>query len=181
MRFRKVAPKASQALITCKFRTYNGDCNEYFQDVMTEDGVCFTFNALTSTMMFTDGINSQIMLKRNVSGIIERWTLEDGYDSGYADNNTSDVYLYPYHVLSAGSKAGLRVVMATKEDDMDYVCRGPSQGFKVILHNPNELPQVSGQYFRIPVGQDIRVSIKPNMLQTAKSLKDYSPQRSIVC
>jgi len=88
---------------------------------MTDDGLCFTFNALTSNMMFRDGVNSKIMLNKNVSGILEHWTLEDGYDENFSDNFTTDMYLYPYHVLSAGSKAGLRVVMATKEEDMDYV------------------------------------------------------------
>lgn len=155
-------------------------CYDYFEDIMTDDGLCFTFNTLTANMMFRDGMNSKIMLNRNISGILQRWTLEDGYDVGLNDNYTSDVFLYPYHVLSAGSKAGLRVTMAIKEDDMDYVCRGPAQGFKVMLHSPNELPQVSGHYFRIPVGQDIRVAIKPNMLQTTKALKEYSPTRYVV-
>lgn len=67
--------------------------------------------------------------------------------------------------------------MGIREDDMDYTCRGPVQGFKVTLHTPNELPQVDGQYFRVPVGQDVRVSIKPNVLTTMQSLKGYQPIR----
>lgn len=69
------------------------------------------------------------------------------------------------------------MTIGVREADVDYLCRGPVQGFKVILHSPNELPDVKGQHFRIPFDEDVRMSIKPNILVTSKSLKDYSPER----
>lgn len=139
---------------------------------------CFTFNSLPPKTLFADGVNEKMMTNTNMTGIFYHWTLEDGYGEGYNDNTTSNIFLYPYRVLNAGSKAGLKLVMGIRSDDMDYSCRGPVQGFKVILHTPNELPQVDGQYFRVPIGQDVRVSIKPNVLKTTKSLRGYHPNRS---
>lgn len=177
MVFWKVAPTLSQVITSCTFRTYKANCSEYFQEIMTEDGLCFTFNSLTSQAMFMDGVNNNIMSVENVSGVLHRWTLEDGYESGYEDNSTLDIYLYPYRVLSSGSRVGLKTILSIKDDDMDYLCRGPVQGFKVILHSPNELPQVSGQYFRIPLGQSVRLAMKPNMIKTTKTLKGYNFKR----
>lgn len=143
-----------------------------------------------------DNVNRKFMSSINNFTYSNFWSLEDGYTEGYEDNSTLGIFLYPYRVFSAGydlfsflhkrqnekamffrSKAGLKVAMATFMGDIDYACRGPVQGFKVILHTPNELPQVDGQYFRIPVGQDVRVSIKPNVLRTTKSLTNYKPNR----
>lgn len=114
------------------------------------------------------------MSHKNLTNVLFGWTLEDGYDerSGIDTN-----LLYPYRLFSSGSKPGLIMTLGIKQENMDYLCRGPVQGFKVVLHSPNELPQLSGRYFRIPVGEDVRVAIKPNMLKTSKSLKDYSPHR----
>lgn len=62
---------------------------------------------------------------------------------------------------------------------MDYVCGGAVQGFKVTLHSPNELPDINGQHFRVPFDEDVRMSIKPNIMITSKSLQNYSPERLI--
>lgn len=131
--------------------------------------------------MFTSSVSDKIMSNINMSGTLFHWTLEDGYGEGYDDNSATNVYLYPYRALSAGSKVGLKLIMGLRETDMDYACRGPVQGFKVVLHAPNELPQVDGQYFRITIGQDVRVSVKPNVLKTTKSLRSYHPTRSYIC
>lgn len=33
----------------------------------------------------------------------------------------------------SGAMSGLTVVLKAKKDDLDYVCRGPVQGFKVYI------------------------------------------------
>lgn len=132
----------SQSLIGCVFRTYNGDCNEIFQEIVTDDGLCFTFNSLTPDALFADSVNDDMMSNSNMTGIFNRWTLEDGYSD--IDNAKNNVFLYPYRVLNTGAKAGLKVALQLKENDMEYLCRGPVQGFKVMLHTPNELPAVDG-------------------------------------
>ena len=57
------------------------------------------------------------------------------------------------------------------------MCRGPVQGFKILLHTPGEIPRVSKQFFRIPLEQEVVVSVKPNMITTSEGLADYSPDR----
>lgn len=168
----------SMSLISCKFRTSYTLCEDIFREVITDDGLCFTFNSLNPDKMFTEIVDDNIMSDNNLTNVLYQWTLEDGYSVRYKDNTTANVFLYPYHILNAGSKAGLKLTLAIRQNDMDYACRGPVQGFKVALHTPNELPQIANQFFRIPIGQDVRVSIKPNVLKTTKSLLDYSPTRS---
>ncbi|KAL1402838.1 hypothetical protein pipiens_005902 [Culex pipiens pipiens] len=41
----------------------------------------------------------------------------------------------------------------------------------------NEYPQVSKQYFRVPLQQEVIISVKPQMITTSDGLRDYAPHR----
>lgn len=100
------------------------------------------------------------------------WSLEDGYDDANADPDT-----YPFRVFGAGARAGLFALLRLYEQDLEYLCRGPVQGFKILLHTPGEVPQVSKHYFRVPLLQEVLVSVKPNMITTSEGLRHYEPNR----
>lgn len=59
----------------------------------------------------------------------EHWTLENGY------TKDAPIDPFPVRVLGAGARAGLFVLMTLNKTDLDYICRGPVQGFKVIPFN----------------------------------------------
>lgn len=101
----------------------------------------------------------------------EGWTLEDGYPK------TAEKDTFPRRAVSAGASAGMFLLLRAYEQDLDYVCRGPVQGFKVLLHHPAEIPRVGTQYFRAPLNQEVVVSVKPDMMTTSPNLKDYDPHR----
>lgn len=105
---------------------------------------------------------------QNVSS--ESWSLEKGYMTDNAET-------YPRRVLGPGARAGFNIVLKLTEPDLDYICRGPVQGFKIILHTPGEIPRVTKQYFRAPLRQEVVVSVKPNMITTSEGLASYAPER----
>lgn len=84
---------------------------------------------------------------------------------------------YPNRVLGPGARAGLNIVLKLDDPDLDYICRGPVQGFKILLHTPGEIPRVSKQYFRVPLRSEVVVSVKPNMITTSEGLAGYAPER----
>lgn len=98
------------------------------------------------------------------------WTLQEGY-------SVSDSETYPRRVLGPGARAGLNIVLKLSDPDLDYICRGPVQGFKVILHTPSEVPRASKHFFRVPLRQEVVVSVKPNMITTSPGLANYEPNR----
>lgn len=101
------------------------------------------------------------------------WNLQ----SGYSDNGGSVTETYPYRVFGAGARVGLFALLRLYEQDLEYICRGPVQGFKILLHTPGEIPQVSRHYFRVPLFQEVLVSVKPQMITTSKGLRHYEPNR----
>lgn len=55
----------------------------------------------------------------------DNWNL----DKGYLDNSELDTY--PRRALGSGKRSGLTVLMRAYNKDLDYLCRGAVQGFKV--------------------------------------------------
>lgn len=92
-------------------------------------------------------------------------------------NLISDIDTYPRRVLGSGAKAGLNVVLGLQEKDLEYLCRGPVQGFKIILHIPGEIPRVGRHYFRVPLKQEVLVAVKPQMITTSHTLNQYRSDR----
>lgn len=45
------------------------------------------------------------------------------------------------------------------------------------MHHPAEVPRVGSQYFRVPLNQEVVVSIKPDMMTTSEGLRGYDPYR----
>lgn len=82
---------------------------------------------------------------------------------------------YPFRVHSAGVKSGLSIDLQLFEKDFEYICRGSVQGFKILLHHPEDVPQVSKHFFHVPLGQEVLVSIQPEMITTKKGLNKYKP------
>ncbi|XP_055382467.1 pickpocket protein 28-like [Condylostylus longicornis] len=188
-------PKFNETYFVCKWRNRLG-CSDMFFKVLTEEGICYSFNTLDAEDIYRteetdhdlflqyeqqvdnyaiglkeEGIDVpselQNITKRNLSTI---WNLEDGY----GPNAGSEAF--PERVLGAGARAGLFLVLNGFKQDYDQICRGPVQGFKILLHTPGEIPQVSKQYFRIPFNQEVLISIKPKIITTSDGLKHYHPQ-----
>lgn len=98
------------------------------------------------------------------------WKLETNYNETVATNDT-----YPQRVFGAGARVGFFALLKLNSADTEFVCRGPVQGFKVLLHIPGEVPQVSKHYLRVPLLEEVLISVKPNMITTSDSLKTYTP------
>lgn len=138
-------------------RLFNNDWTDedVFEDVMTEEGLCFTFNGL------------------NYGKTSENWDLESGYNHSIPiDSDT-----YPFRVFGSGAKMDLTVTLAAYEKHAEHTCRGFVRGYRILLHTPGEVPQMSRYFFRLTELQDLQLSVKPSMITTSKGLKYYDPNK----
>lgn len=168
---REMAPSFEEMLFFCKWRNTFDTCEDLFTEVVTEEGICYTFNLLDSSELFREEEMHNDYKILNHTKRSDHWTLEDGY----AADAPADPF--PVRVLGAGARGGLFILLRLYDYDLEYICRGPVQGFKILLHTPGEIPQVSKQYFRVPLEQEVVVSVKPNMITTSDGLKHYLPNR----
>ncbi|XP_061379370.1 pickpocket protein 28-like isoform X2 [Danaus plexippus] len=169
---KELSPKINDTFYACVWKNSLSICLDEFLPIITEEGVCYTFNTLGAEELFRlENLNKDYdyleYSKRNSS----LWTLEDGYPAD------SPVETYPHRGIGFGIKSGLNIFLQSKEIDQDFLCRGPVKGFKILLHNPAELPRLSKQYFRAPLSHEVVVAVKPNMMTTSKGLKSLDSSR----
>ncbi|KAH8375195.1 hypothetical protein KR200_002252 [Drosophila serrata] len=166
-----VSPTFDDTYLNCKWRNTGVKCNDIFHKFVTEDGVCYSFNSLSPAEIFKpEGIIPDFIF-REENRLSMDWNVEDGYSA------SADTSPYPNRVLGPGARAGLYLFMGGMEIDFDDMCRGPVQGFKILLHTPGDVAQVSKQYFRIPFDQEVLISIRPKIITTSDGLKHYEPNR----
>ncbi|KAG4070461.1 hypothetical protein HA402_005693 [Bradysia odoriphaga] len=165
---RDVAPSSQDTIHGCYLGKTDNEC--FFEEFMTEDGLCFTFNALNGSELFTDDPD-YMRINHNMSAGF--WNLEDGYDSSIEAYSST----YPYRVFGSGTQEGIYVRLNQFIKNLEIRCRGAVQGFKISLHTPGEVPQVSKHFFRVPLLQEALVAVKPIMITTSEGLRDYEPNR----
>lgn len=166
-----LTPRLSPTLFSCKWRNEQMRCDTIFAQILTEEGICYTFNNLNQDEIFREDNLHKDFRYIEHSDMVGDWTVEAGY------KGNSSLTGYPERVSSAGARAGLNIILPLSTYDKDYLCRGPSQGFKVQLHAPGEVPRLSQKYFRLSPDQEMILSVKPNMITTSEVLKSYEISR----
>ncbi|XP_055842009.1 pickpocket protein 28-like [Episyrphus balteatus] len=145
----------------CKWRNSASYCNE-FKKLVTEEGLCYSFNAFHPKDIYREEVflYDYLVDEFDQENQTLEWNLEDGYDKQAGPET------FPYRVLGAGSRGGLFMSLKGNQANQDLLCRGPVQGFKILLNTPGEVPQVSQQFLQIPFNQEVSISIKPKIITT---------------
>lgn len=113
--------------------------------------------------------------RRNYGSLVKKTAFETwSIDSGY---QTTSLETYPRRVLGIGTNSGLNLILQMRQVDLGDECWSQVEGFKVVLHNPGEIPRLSRKFFRVPLSKEIELNVKPVMITTSEGLASYSPER----
>lgn len=165
---KRIAIPFNETFLRCKWRGMKKNCEDLFTELITDEGVCYTFNMMKYQDFYNDKISDSLKYpKHNKSS--DDWKFEDGYVNFNAD-------VYPQRVLGSGHRAGLNIKLFVKENAIDYSCKGAVQGFKIALHTPGELPRLSVQFYQVPLKQQVLMTVSPQVITTAEGLKSYTAE-----
>ena len=165
---KRIAIPFNDTFLRCKWRGMKKNCEDLFTELITDEGVCFTFNMMKYQDFYKNTIADSLKYpKHNKSS--DDWKFEDGYVNFNAD-------VYPQRVLGSGHRAGLNIKLFVKENALDYSCKGAVQGFKIALHTPGELPRLSVQFYQVPLKQQVLMTVSPQVITTAAGLRSYTPE-----
>ncbi|XP_037040267.1 pickpocket protein 28 [Bradysia coprophila] len=171
-----VSQPCSEMLMECKFATETQVCMELFNTVLTDDGLCCTFNSVHPMFLLqhynaTDEFDS-VSNTGNFTAV--EWTPEDSWKNG------SRATTYPRAAAGPGSHMGLSVILEAGLEDY-YCSSGNSAGFKILLHNPTETPKISDFGFSIALGQETRVVITPRLSDASPLIRSvHTEQRQCI-
>lgn len=99
------------------------------------------------------------------------WSLDIGY------NHPQDMAFnpHPFRVFGAGMQNCFRLLLKVFDEDIDHLCGGAVQGYKIALHMPNDLPPIWNSYHHISPGKSVHFTIDPNMITTSSDVRKHSP------
>lgn len=60
------------------------------------------------------------------------------WNMGLGYKHAKDVEPYPFRVFGTGQQFSLSILLRVLSHDLDYLCGGSTQGFKLTFHPPNE-------------------------------------------
>ncbi|XP_062557737.1 pickpocket protein 28-like [Armigeres subalbatus] len=156
--------------LNCYWKNIKWPCYEILAPTMTENGVCYTFNQISS---------DQLLRKENInleSVVTNSWLPSDwNMETGYGDN--AGVDSYPFRPLAKGYHSGLAIVLKTRQMDTEYLCEGPNKGFKVSIHPPDEYWTMSNRFFRLPFQQALLLTVDPKLTTISQDLKKHHHTR----
>ncbi|CAO1422206.1 unnamed protein product [Diamesa tonsa] len=153
----------------CRWRGEKMDDCQKFTKVITEEGICYTFNMLDYRDIYKDEEIDDSMKNPDHGVRSNQWSLDSGYKTTKTD-------LYPQRVLGSGLKSSLAIQLSLKKSNLEYSCKTGVQGFRITLHRPGEIPRTSKEYFNVPFNHQTIIGVKPRMIITSEELlKDYAP------
>lgn len=142
------------------------DCKKYFSKVITDEGVCWTFNMLDQSDLFYETMDSSLRFPEH--GKHSEWFLEKDYQS-------SKLKVYPHRVIGSGLPSGLTVELRMKKSSINTGCKHGSQAFRFALHSPVEIPHLSKQFYSISFDKQTTIAVIPRMIYSSKDVRDYDP------
>ncbi|KAG5873444.1 hypothetical protein JTB14_024866 [Gonioctena quinquepunctata] len=108
-------------LYECKLMNNIVDCSELFVPIILDESVCYTFNMLDRSEIFSPTVfhfSNYHMIKEK-----SQWNPDGNYEK------TSGFETYPMRALLAGADNSLQITFIQRNDDLDYLCLDDIQGF----------------------------------------------------
>ena len=158
---KEIAVPFEEQILFCRFKNTMIPCGELLTETVTGDGICYTFNMQEASEMYEMKAVGYSKEDKYPSS----WNIDNGYKNNKYNN-------YPHRANSGGS-VGLNVVLKQKRSDLDYICRGPVQGFKVHIHRNDEPPAMSTDYFRVGMNEETIIAIKTEVLNEIEDNECY--------
>jgi acid-sensing ion channel, other len=138
-----------------------------FKEMITRNGVCYTYNMLDAEDFYTDEMVHYLRTPMAINR--SDWSI-----FGYKNSNPS---AYPSRVLGSGKEAELEITLKMKKKNVDFACKSSANGFRLTLHTPDELPQTMSHFHRIPFNVETLISIEPKVMATSMNLQHYGPKK----
>lgn len=138
------------------------------REIVTSEGVCYVFNMLDRRDLYSEELTDTLRFPINSRLERSNWTV-----FGYPDDK--DENAFPYRIIGSGRKAGISIVLRMRRKNIDYACKDTAEGFRLTLHNPDELPLPTAMFHKIPIDAETLVVLQPRVMSTSDNMRHYKP------
>ncbi|XP_053685966.1 pickpocket protein 28-like [Sabethes cyaneus] len=166
----EIAPQLSDICESITWDLDKMNCTGMFQKILTEDGICYSFNPISAKEMFRDDRLHRRYSHSEASIPIQNWIPEVGYGSVDAEME------YPRRSFLDDKKIDLVINLRLDQNDYDYNCR-TEQGFMVYVHSPEDFPQANYRAIYVPMGKSTYITVKATITELSNKLQGFTPER----
>jgi acid-sensing ion channel, other len=94
-------------------------------------------------------------------------------ENGYKPD--APLQTFPFRALGVGVQMGISLDLAVHVRHFNNSCKSKAQGFKMVLHAPSEIPQLTKYFQKLPIEHEVIVTVRPEMMTTDEDLQNYKP------
>ncbi|CAG9810955.1 unnamed protein product [Chironomus riparius] len=183
----KSSPNFADNVYQCKLNKYfmgYQDCEKLFVRSVTEYGICYTFNMLGHDSLFNDQVSSDFDTFKRTK-IAKTWDPEQVMNESRHENDTDpptwsleDGYLSDgQFVQPAKALKKQTLLLGVFNPINDSFCEVRDKNYEILLHLPNELPQLSNDIVSVPLGKEKTFLISAEMTYNEDSLRSFKPDK----
>lgn len=158
---KRYAPTLKDIMSNCSWRRDPYNCSDLFHEVLTDEGICFSFNLQNASELYKEET-----LHKHFH--VTRHNKPSYYWNGHIPPNMTEQMIYPRRVYVGNE--GLRFELILKRNDKNYACSGPVQSFKIQISSSNDHPHMHRNFYRIPMSHDVVMSVHPNIMNSTDEL-----------
>lgn len=74
-----------------------------------------------------------------------------------------------------GRRESFTAIIRVLNRDLDFLCGGAIEGYKIAFHLPNELPHVWKKQYHVSANQAAMFMVAPNLISTPPTLRRHPP------
>ncbi|XP_054087733.1 pickpocket protein 28-like [Zeugodacus cucurbitae] len=166
----EISQPCSEMLLTCWFGGVKYKCTDLFHSVITDSGLCCVFNTVHGKFLMKNPKPCPDCDEPTPNGtVFVDWSPEKGYPSKLPKS-----YI-PMPAAGIGETLGLSITLDV-EAEYYYCSSENSVGFKMLLHNPLEVPNMREIGLLLAPGRETKVRIKAVKTESEtrlRSMKNY--------
>lgn len=143
-------------------------------ETLTQDGYCQSYNVIDANYVFrNDTVDPKFINEYQKTKDYNFAPVFWSASSGYNLNNRN----YPFRAFDGKSTKFTTSpeIPLKKVKKIDNFCRPKQIYTRILLSHPAEVPDGTNEYLVIPINKSAIISLKPNIIKTADSLKAYDP------
>ncbi|XP_019890716.2 pickpocket protein 28-like isoform X1 [Musca domestica] len=166
----KHSQPCSRMIVACQLSSVDMDCSELFREVLTEEGLCCSFNGLHPKFLYKGNYYTLSKLVQSPDMVPIDWNPEKGYPA-----NLPPKY-YPRPAYGTGIAMGLSLILNAEVDEY-YCSSSSSAGFKINLASPVVRSLMKEDGIIVPLGAETSFRIDAQITESSPAIRSINRRR----